>query len=224
MGVFPALKSGSQISRLTKLIEFKHAGVDLDRDSRQRIYTWIDANVPYYATWDLDRPHTMGGRDPWFTRSDATRRRLEPEPWIREFSRAYVTNCASCHENSFADFTRKMAAWDPKDQIPNWEARPWQSKTGKNRKEQYGQYEQWMNLTNPEHSRLLNVHLAKSAGGLELNNKDGKAPVFKTTADPIYQALLALINAGKQAREGKPAMDMPGAVAVPQIRDFGKSF
>jgi hypothetical protein len=54
--------------------------------------------------------------------------------------------------------------------------------------------------------------------------KDGKAPVFTTTADPTYQALLAPINAGKQALEVKPAMDMPGAVAVPQIRDFGRSF
>ncbi len=224
VGVFPALKTGSQVSRLTQLIETRHGGVDLDRESRQRIYTWIDANVPYYATWDMDRPHTQGGRDPWFICTDASNRRLEPEPWFRDFSRAYAANCASCHENSFADFTRKVATWNPKetkDKAPNWEAKPWPSKTSKNRKEQY---EQWMNLTHPEHSRLLNAHLAKSAGGLELQGKDGKAPVFTTTADPIYQALLAPIKAGKQALEAKPAMDMPGAVAVPQIRDFGRSF
>jgi hypothetical protein len=219
--IFPALKTGSQVSRLTSLIERKHGGVDLDDQSRRRVYAWIDANVPYYGTWDMDRPHTMGGRDPWTICTDPTSRSLQPEPWFRDFSRAYVANCASCHDDSFATYTKAVIAYDGKGKAPNWEARPWQNTTRKNRKEQY---EAWMNLTRPEHSRLLNAHLAKAAGGLELVGKDGKAPVFASTADPVYQALLAPLEAGRQALLAKPSMDMPGAVAVPQIRDFGKTF
>jgi hypothetical protein len=63
-GVFPALESGSRVSRLTKLLEDGHGEVRLTPDEYDRIFVWIDANVPYYATWDMARPHTMGGRDP----------------------------------------------------------------------------------------------------------------------------------------------------------------
>jgi hypothetical protein len=64
-GNFPALASGSYVTRITKLIEEGHGGVTLDDESRRRIYTWIDANVPYYGTWEMTRPHTLGGRDTW---------------------------------------------------------------------------------------------------------------------------------------------------------------
>ena len=215
-GVFPALKTGSQVSALTRLIEAKHGNADLDDESRQRVYAWIDANVPYYGTWDMDRPHSMGGRDTWV---DAT---LKPESWFRDFCKAYATNCADCHQNSFGTYTKAVAAGTP--EVKPWEApwwtTPWQTKPAKMTE----RYEQWMNLTRPEHSRLLNAHLAKAAGGLELVGKDGKAPVFASTDDQVYQALLAPLKAGRQALLAKPSMDMPGAVAVPQARDFGKTF
>ncbi|MEI8079987.1 MAG: hypothetical protein WCH61_10220, partial [bacterium] len=58
-GVFPALKSGSMVSKLTKLIEDGHHGVKMSSKYRRRVYAWIDANVPYYGTWDMTRPHTL---------------------------------------------------------------------------------------------------------------------------------------------------------------------
>ena len=36
---------------LTKLLEEKHGGGDVDDQGRRKIYTWIDANVPYYGTY-----------------------------------------------------------------------------------------------------------------------------------------------------------------------------
>ena len=95
-GNFPALATGSWVSRLTKLLEDRHAGVDVDAESRRRIYVWIDSNVCYYPTWDMTRPHTQGGRDPCFRiRNDdgvypkerGHSRALEPMPWFAAIER-----------------------------------------------------------------------------------------------------------------------------------------
>jgi hypothetical protein len=77
-GNFPPLATGSYVSGITRLIEGRHAGVDVDDVSRRKIYTWIDANVPYYGTWDMTRPHTFGGRDTWLGVGG------KPLPWFAE--------------------------------------------------------------------------------------------------------------------------------------------
>ncbi|NQT53997.1 PD40 domain-containing protein, partial [bacterium] len=65
-GNFPALGSGSWVSGLTKRIESKHSKVDMDDDGRRRIYTWIDANVPYYHTYLYTDGSVNGARDRWY--------------------------------------------------------------------------------------------------------------------------------------------------------------
>jgi hypothetical protein len=84
----------------------------------------------------------------------------------------------------------------------------------------------WINLTNPQYSRVLNAHLAKEAGGMGLtkDKKGQNPPVFETTDDVTYQAILKAIQAGKQALNAKPRMDMPGGIAIAQQRDFGKLY
>lgn len=64
-GNFKPLTTGSYASRLTALIEGKHSKVDLDSESRRRIYSWIDANVPYYGTYDNTYPGRPGSRFAW---------------------------------------------------------------------------------------------------------------------------------------------------------------
>jgi len=59
------LTTGSRVSKLMKYIEGKHGKVVVDDESRRRIYIWIDANVPYYGTYDHTRPGTPGSRDLW---------------------------------------------------------------------------------------------------------------------------------------------------------------
>ncbi len=175
-GNFPPMASGSYVSRLTELIEDQHEGVKLDDESRRRIYTWIDANVPYYATWDMTRPYSFGGRDTWFDRHK------KPLPWFQEFSEAYT------------------AAGLPGEA----------NKVG----------HRAINLTRPEYSGVLVKHLAQSAGG---KAAEENAP-FKSTDDPHYQRILAALHQGQQALLSKPRVDMPGAVAIPQKRDFGRTY
>ena len=100
--VLAPMSSGSYVSGLTKLIESRHAKVDVDDASRRRIYAWIDTNVPYYGTYENTRPHTPGSRDiwtgPWFgevTRLLKAGKRMKPgEAYINlthpEWSRVLV--------------------------------------------------------------------------------------------------------------------------------------
>ena len=57
--------TGSYVSRLTAYLENGHGDVKVDDNGRRRIYTWIDANCPYYGTYDNTRPGTPGSRDAW---------------------------------------------------------------------------------------------------------------------------------------------------------------
>ena len=175
-GNFPALGSGSYVSRLTQLIATNHAAVVVDDDSRRRIYTWIDANVPYYGTWDMTRPHSFGGRDTWRGAG------LKPQPWFSEFIQAYEAS----------------GIREPLDSLRNAD----------------------INLTRSQFSRVLLRNLARSAGGWQAD----KRAVFSSPADQKYQSLLAAIEKGREALLARPRMDMPGAVPVPQERDFGRTF
>ena len=64
------------------------------------------------------------------------------------------------------------------------------------------------NLSRPEKSLFLKSPLAKESGGFGMG-KDGKA-VFKSTDDPDYQAIFAMIQDGKDVLEKVKRFDMPG--------------
>ena len=86
-GNFQPLKTGSHVSKVVSLIEKGHGAVKMDDDSRRRLYTWIEANVPYYGTYEHTRPGTPGSRDAWWGK-----------PWLqRDIASIYHDRCASCH-------------------------------------------------------------------------------------------------------------------------------
>ena len=71
------LWTGSHASRLLDYVDTDHCGQQIPLEDRQRIYLWIDANVPYYGTYAHARPDASGRRDrcadpatgresPWF--------------------------------------------------------------------------------------------------------------------------------------------------------------
>ncbi len=199
-GNFPPLKTGSRVSKLVAMIEAGHSDVDMDAESRRRIYTWIDANAPYYGSSDMSRPHTMGGRDTWFFVKDDQRVVAQPEPWFERFLVTWNRDCASCH----GEFT-------------NMDMRKWGFRKASDR---------WINLSHPEYSRVLNAHLSKAAGGMGLTTKkDGKTPpAFNDKDNPTYQAIYEAIRQGQKALKARPRMDMAGGRAIPQQRDFGKLY
>ena len=55
---------GSHRSRLVDVIRSEHHDVHLDRESIDRIVTWIDLNAPYYGTYASAYPRNPFGRSP----------------------------------------------------------------------------------------------------------------------------------------------------------------
>jgi len=71
----------------------------------------------------------------------------------------------------------------------------------------------WTRITHPELNNFLLAPLAKAAGGTE---KCGR-PVFTSTEDPDYQAILATFTPVLEELKRRPRMDMPGASPDPDV-------
>ena len=55
---------GAHASKLVKVLRDGHCGVQLDRESMDRIITWVDLNAPYYPRYDSAFPANLAGRAP----------------------------------------------------------------------------------------------------------------------------------------------------------------
>lgn len=55
---------GSHASKLTKIIDSQHKGVDLLPDEKEIIYTWMDLNGVYYPVYESAFDSTLAGRSP----------------------------------------------------------------------------------------------------------------------------------------------------------------
>ncbi|NQT39895.1 MAG: SUMF1/EgtB/PvdO family nonheme iron enzyme, partial [Planctomycetes bacterium] len=60
--MFPAAEYHADTSPLIQMLAKGHHGVKLDREASERLYTWIDLNVPYYGTWGEFRDIPNGQR------------------------------------------------------------------------------------------------------------------------------------------------------------------
>ena len=73
----------------------KHYGPPLPPADRQRIYCWIDANVPYYGTYEHHpawRPDS-GSRDGWDLEN--------PHGWFRQdLLPVFNRRCLDCHRRT----------------------------------------------------------------------------------------------------------------------------
>ena len=135
----------------------------MDNESRRCIYAWIDANVPYYSTWDMTRPHSKGGRD-LMEIPDAENGHV-PAPWVEQLE----------------------------ELCKKWGIKP-------------GQITKDLNFTHPKWSPGVQVLLAKWNGGTR------------------EAELLNLLEEIRQTTLQYPRIDMEWAVAIPQQRDFGRTY
>ncbi len=62
--VLPAYSWGSHRSKLVDVIRSGHKDVWLDKESIDRIVTWIDMNAPYYGSYASAYPENVFGRSP----------------------------------------------------------------------------------------------------------------------------------------------------------------
>jgi hypothetical protein len=90
---FRPLESGSRVSPLVELIDRRHGNVEMEEmndESKRRLYTWIEANVPYYGTYEHTRPGRPGSRET-----------VVGTRWFGTFEETYRRRCAGCHGNDF---------------------------------------------------------------------------------------------------------------------------
>jgi mono/diheme cytochrome c family protein len=98
--VFQPGTTGVQVSGVLKYLDSEHSGHKVPVEDRRRVYDWVDANVPYYGTYEHTRPGKPGSRDAW------------AEDWYhKKFQPVYERRCSSCHAQYMPAGTSPADAW-----------------------------------------------------------------------------------------------------------------
>jgi len=195
---------GSTVSRICDYLDKPHQGVTVPPEDRRTIYTWIDANVPYYGVYHYTDGRVRGARDRWYAQ--------KKNQWFdRGFLPVFRRRCYKCHArqidvsrpwdavrhvtvtskvwNGIALMHHGFAHWDPYTTL-------------------YGPAQR-INLTHPEYSQVLTAPLPKAAGGLGLcRPKEGMPRPFADRSDPDYQAMLQALRRGQETLTDHPRVDM----------------
>lgn len=107
-GVSQPLEAGILASRLEDYMTKEHCGHEMPLADRQRVFMWVDANIPYYATYASSRPRTFGKRDLFAC-----------EPFLTDFYDVWNRRCAKCHQ----EFHHSDAPTGPAPPTTNWSGR-----------------------------------------------------------------------------------------------------
>lgn len=174
------LETGTHASRLPEYFEKKRLGHDVPAEDLLRVYTWIDADVPYYGTYATERPRCGGKRD--LCADPATG---EAADWFAKgFMPVYARRCASCH-GEFPG-AKRVTCWDGRTAWINF-SRPAFSPA----------------LTAHLVREAGGRGIAKTADGKPI-------ALFTGPADPDYRAMLDAIETGRREALAHPGPDMPG--------------
>ena len=205
---------GSMVSRLSKIIESsKHCGKEIPMEDRQRIYTWIDANVPFYGSNAYNKCRGIGARDSW--ESDA-KPVAGVSGWLKAGLKPVFDNrCFSCHQRKIHNQGFWGFGGGPMTQMLQVTSRLWTDRgvTAHMFAPRYPMSallgpELRINLTNPANSLMLQAPLSKAAGGLGMCQEKDGSPVFKGKEDPGYQTMLQAIQVGKYLLYSEPREDL----------------
>ncbi len=175
------LWTGSHASALLDYVDTDHCGEEIPLEDRQRIYLWIDANVPYYGTYAHSRPKSPGRRDLCTDTETGT-----PSAWFSEqFLEVYNRRCQSCHGT----------VPQPNDHSRIWDGQlAWINFTNPQ--------------LSP--ALTAHLPADAGGRGISTASDAVPSMVFSTTTDPDYQRMLQAIETGKRKMLENPTADMPG--------------
>lgn len=199
---------GAMVSRVREYIETDHSGQVLPTEARRRIYAWIDANVPYYGTYDVTDRRVVGGRDRWYVD--------DPNGWFqKEFMPVFNRRCMPCHQRYVTPQTYNYNPGGEGKVLVS--SKLWtdtalrQFQLGHGRISFTGQIgpDHRINLTHPEWSQMLTAPLPKEAGGLGLcEPREGLPQPFADKSDSDYQTMLRALRAGHERLLANPRADI----------------
>ncbi len=177
-GTNSPLESGSWVSRIWEYLDVGHCQQEVTPEDRQRIYLWIDANVPFFGDETPPWPLAPGGRDRC---TDV--RTGEAATWFTEgFLEVYNRRCVGCHD----------CFPDPNDHESIWDGRmAWLNLT----------HPQWSPALTAHLSR------SAGGRGIPTERFVEDAELFADTRDPDYVRLLAALRRGASETQQVEATD-----------------
>lgn len=194
---FEPYQIGTGSSRLLKLIEAGHEGVQMPENERKVIRHWLDAGAPHAGTYAVNSHGTIG-----YYVNNVNVRNDKDWPETKSLVDAMNRRCDGCHAPTEADKrigTYKLpahfyASYYPPDQFQK------NKYVAHTMSEDGGRYNRHLifNLSYPELSTAARAPLAKSAGGLGTCEAKSGKPIFRDKTDPDYQAIVAAVARGRQ--------------------------
>jgi len=204
---------GSSASRLLTMLDGSHHGVQATAQQKKLLRLWIETGAAYPGTYAALGCGMIGN----YAENNQVNTGAD-WPETKAAAKVIREQCASCHEQpsrrlplTLAD-ERGVSFWQPSLDDPRL----------------LTSRHIVFNLSRPEQSLMLLAPLAKEAGGWGLcgatergsltrsNSGTTAGPrspaVFASAADPGYQVILAMINAGRDFLEQNKRFDMTGFV------------
>ena len=87
------LSVGATVSRILPYLEKEHTETEMSDAQRRRVFAWIDANVPYYGTYDYTQVRGIGARDSWETEAGKNK-----DGWlVGHVAEVFRKRCLECH-------------------------------------------------------------------------------------------------------------------------------
>jgi len=208
---YPPRMLGSSASRVLKMLDGSHYGVQADEHERKMLRLWIEVGAPYPGTYAALGCGSIGG----YLENNQVHTDWD-WPTTRAGAEVIARRCASCHQGNRAL---------PRSLSEERDVSPWQFDLNDPRLRMSRHIA--FNLTQPKKSLLLLAPLAESAGGFGLcRDEHGKpATVFANTSDADYAKLLAMVTAGKEYLDTVKRFDMPGflpcAAYLREMKHYG---
>ncbi len=203
---------GAVASPLMKKLRGGHHDVKASPNELNTVRYWIETAAPYPGTYAALGSGMIGG----YAENEQVNHPGTDWPETKPGIAAIERRCVSCHPKipKHLSDNSEISFWRPDWADPNL------------RRTRHVVF----NLTRPSQSLMLRAPLAKSAGGDGLcgavkdpqsdsaTNPPAKqsAEVFKSTEDPDYRAILAMIEAGEKSLNQRKRFDMPGFQPTPQ--------
>jgi hypothetical protein len=195
---------GSSASKLLRLLDGSHYGVRANEHQRNVLRLWIETGASYPGTYAALGCGMIGN----YAENNQIHTG-ENWPETRAASEVIRARCLACHEAparrlplTLAD-ERGVSFWQPSMDDPRL----------------LTSRHIVFNLSRPEQSLILLAPLSREAGGWGLcqgaTTNNAAPPVFASTADAGYQAILGMVQAGNRFLNSNKRFDMAGFVPRP---------